>query len=82
MDVTLLPILEVGHNLGQDGPSEPSKKSNATPTDLPEDPLQKKGGEISVATTLTDQGTTTMLEIFVTTHVVESVSTPSQYADV
>eukprot|EP00957_Ditylum_brightwellii_P149758 11404726-Ditylum_brightwellii.AAC.3 len=82
MDMTLLTILEDGCNLGEDGPSEPSNKSNTIPTDLPEDPFQEEGGRSSVATTLTDQGTTTMLKKFVTTLVVESVSTPSQDADV
>eukprot|EP00957_Ditylum_brightwellii_P199994 15246085-Ditylum_brightwellii.AAC.1 len=82
MDMTLLPILEVGHNLGQDGPSEPSNKSNTAPTDLPEDPLQREGERRSVATTLTGQETTTTLKMFATACVVESVSTPSQDADV
>eukprot|EP00957_Ditylum_brightwellii_P007310 555292-Ditylum_brightwellii.AAC.1 len=82
MDVNLLPILEVECNLGQDDPSEPSNKSNATPTDLPEDPLQEEGERSSVATTLTDQETTTMLNMFVTARVLKSVSTPSQDADV
>eukprot|EP00957_Ditylum_brightwellii_P025823 1953626-Ditylum_brightwellii.AAC.1 len=81
MDVTLSPILEVVHNLNQDDPSEPSNKSNTTPTDLPEDPLQEEGERSSVATTLADQGTTAMLETFITSYVIESVSTPSQYTD-